>query len=254
MKLILISLLVGTCLTSVEWPKASSTKVLTQPIRLKPGETFDGFKENGGKWVRYERGISGLGDCTNIDGGINDAVFILDSKSTLKNVILGPNSIKHVYCINYICYIENVWWEDVCKEAIIFEGCSFFLSNFNITGGGAKNGRGNIVQHNSPGIVSISNFYVENSKQLYSPCENCKTGYQNSRHAFLENVTASNVETLAGYNVNFRDFVELKNIQFTGKHVCKTIEGRKDGKEAKVIGYACDSTSISKCTCGHGLK
>ena len=249
MKLILISLLVGTCLTSVEWPKASSTKVLTQPIRLKPGETFDGFKENGGKWVRYERGISGLGDCTNIDGGINDAVFILDSSSTLKNVILGPNSIKHVYCISNICTIENVWWEDVCKEAIIFEGGSGFLANLYIKGGGAKNGSGNIVQHNSPGIVYIQNFYIENSKQLYSSCENCKTGYQNSRSAFLFNVTASNIETLAGYNVNYEDAVDLRNIQFTGKHVCKIIEGRKDGKEAKAIGYTCDSTSISKCIC-----
>ena len=34
MKLILISLLIRTCLTSVEWPNASSTKVLTQPIDL----------------------------------------------------------------------------------------------------------------------------------------------------------------------------------------------------------------------------
>ena len=75
MKLLLISLLVGTCLTSVEWPSATSTKVLTQPIRVKPKETFDGFAENEGKWVRYERGRSGLGDCTNVDGGINDAVF-----------------------------------------------------------------------------------------------------------------------------------------------------------------------------------
>ena len=90
MKLLLISLLVGTCLTSVEWPKASSTKILTQPIRLNPEETFDGFKENGGKWVRYERGKSRLGDCTSIDRDMSEAVFILESRATLKNVILGP--------------------------------------------------------------------------------------------------------------------------------------------------------------------
>ena len=173
MKLLLISLLVETCLTSVEWPSATSTKVLDQPIRVKSGETYDGFAENGGKWVKYERGISGLGDCTNVDGGMNDAVFILDSKSKLRNVILGPNSIKYVYCIGEGCTIENVWWEDSCREAVIIEGSSKNTVKFRITGGGARNGRSNIVQHNSDGAVQINSFYVENSKQLYSSCENC---------------------------------------------------------------------------------
>ena len=68
MKLILIVLLfwVGTCLTSAKWPTASSTKVISQPIIIYHDETFDGFAENGGKWVKYERGISGLGDCTRL--------------------------------------------------------------------------------------------------------------------------------------------------------------------------------------------
>ena len=151
MKLILIALLVGACLTNVEWPSSTSTKVITQPIRVKSGETYDGFAENGRKWVRYERGILWLGDCTNVDGGMNDAVFILDNSATLKNVILGPNSIKHVYCIDDHCTIENVWWEDVCKDAITIEGSTNFIGRFKILGGGAKNGSGNIIQHNSAG-------------------------------------------------------------------------------------------------------
>ena len=52
MKLILIILLFrfGTWLTRLEWPSTTSTKVLDQPIRLKPGQTFDGFAENEGKY------------------------------------------------------------------------------------------------------------------------------------------------------------------------------------------------------------
>jgi len=56
MKLILIALLVGACLTKVEWPTATSTKVISEPIYVEARTTFDGFKKNGGKWVRYQRG------------------------------------------------------------------------------------------------------------------------------------------------------------------------------------------------------
>ena len=249
MKLLFISILVGTFLTSLEWPSTTSTKVLTEPIRVKAGETYDGFKENGGKWVKYERGISGLGDCTNVNGGMNDAVFILESNSRLKNVILGPNSIKYVYCIGEGCIIENVWWEDSCREAVIIEGSSKNTVKFRITGGGARNGRSNIVQHNSDGAVQINSFYVENSKQLYSSCENCETGYQGRRSALIYKVTASNVETLVGYNANYRDKISLLDVKFTGKHVCKMLEGNNEGKEARFLGYKCESTSISRCFC-----
>ena len=55
MKLILITLLVGACLTHVQWPSATSTKIVKECIFILPGQTYDGFLENGGKWVRYER-------------------------------------------------------------------------------------------------------------------------------------------------------------------------------------------------------
>ena len=66
----------------------------------------------------------------------------------------------------------------------------------------------------------------------------------------MTNVTTSNIETLAGYSANYEDSVTLENIEFNGgKHVCKKIEGRKYGKEARVLGYKCESSSISKCVC-----
>ena len=53
----------------------------------------------------------------------------------------------------------------------------------------------------------------------------------------MTNVITSNVET-------------LEKIEFHGgKHVCKMIEARKDGKETSVSGYKCESASISKCVC-----
>ena len=76
MKFIVVSLLLGVCLT-VTWPTESATKTISSPITVKAGQIFDCKIENGGKMVRYERGKSGLGDCTNVEGGKADAVFLL---------------------------------------------------------------------------------------------------------------------------------------------------------------------------------
>ena len=179
--------------------------------------------------------------------------LFINLNSKLKNVILGPNSIKNIYCVGNYSTIENVWWEDVCKDAITIDSTNRYFRYF-IKGGGAKNGSGNIIQHNSPGIIQIENFYVENSKQFYSSCENCKNGFQSKRIASLINVTASNVETLVGYNAMNFDVVYLKNVTFTGKHVCRLVEGKNDGKEERTLGYACESNSIRECICNSKLK
>ena len=83
---------------TVTWPNPSSTKVIGSPITVKAGQAFDGFKQNGGKWVRYERGRTGLGDCSKVEGGKADAVFLLEKGATLKNVVLGARSVEHVHC------------------------------------------------------------------------------------------------------------------------------------------------------------
>jgi len=250
MKLILIALLVGACLTHVQWPIATSTKIVKREfIYLLPGQTYDGFLENGGKWVRYERGIDRKDNCGKIDGDRFDAVFELYNGATLKNVILGQNSIRYVNCLHSECTLENVWFENPCNDAITIENCNIESSKFYIKGGGVKNAKGNIIQHNSAGKVYIQNFYVENSEQLYKSCDNFIYPFQGTRLVYMTNVTALNVETLAGYNANFYDIVTLENIQFTGKHVCRIYEGRFDDKEAKALGDKCQSNSITKCVC-----
>ena len=195
MKFLLITLLVGTCLT-VTWPKVSSIKTVGAPITVKAGSTFDGFAKNNGKWVRYERGRNGLGDCTKVEGGKADAVFLLEKGATLKNVVLGAKSVEHVHCIGDGCTIQNVYWEDVCEDALTFENSSNTNSKFVVKGGAARNGSDKIIQHNSAGTVYIENFYVENSGKLYRACGNCKKGYQGRRTVFMTNVTANKVGLL----------------------------------------------------------
>ena len=133
MKFIVIALLVGACLT-VTWPSVSGTKTLGSPMTIKAGQTYDGKASNSGKWVRFERGKSGLGDCTSVEGGKADAVFLLEKGATLKNVVLGAKSVEHVHCEGDGCTVENVWWEDVCEDALTFEngtstGAKFYVNS-----------------------------------------------------------------------------------------------------------------------------
>ena len=248
MKFIVVSLLVGAWL-SVSWPSASSTKTLSSPITVKAGQTFDGLAQNSNKWVRYERGRSGLGDCSSVEGGKADTCFLLYKGATLKNVILGAKSVEHVHCEEDGCTVQNVYWEDVCEDALTFENGTSTSAKSYVKGGAAKNGSDKIIQHNSAGTVYITDFYVENSGKVYRACGNCKKGYQGKRTVYMTNVTANKVGTLAGYNSNYGDTVTLKNVKVTSGHVCRAFQGRNDGKEPTAIRYRCEGTAISSCVC-----
>jgi len=102
------------------------------------GQTYDGFLENGRKWVRYERGIDRKGNCGKINGDRGDTVFELYNGATLKNVILGQNSIRYVNCFHSECTLENVWFENPCNDAIVLESWNSPLSKFYIKGGGVE--------------------------------------------------------------------------------------------------------------------
>ena len=247
MKYILVALCIGLALSG--WPSAAKTVSNGSPIYVKAGQTYDGLKVNGNKWTRYDRGRKGLGDCTKVEGGKKDAVFILESGATLRNVILGANAVEHVHCIGAGCTVENVYWEDVCEDALTLEDSSSTGAKFIVKGGGAKNGSDKIIQHNSAGTVYISNFYVENSGKVYRACGNCNKGYQGKRAAVMNGVTANKVGCLAGYNPNFGDTITLTNVKVTGGHVCRAFNGRKDGKEPTAVGYKCDTGYVSSCVC-----
>ncbi|OUM66650.1 polysaccharide lyase family 3 protein, partial [Piromyces sp. E2] len=215
-------------------PKAEKNVKLDAPIVVKAGQTYDGLKENG-VWTSYGRGVNG-GDCKNVEGGSKDAVFHLESGATLKNVILGKDSIEHVHCIGDGCTVENVWWDDVCEDALSLKGSNNANAKFYLRGGGAKDGSDKIVQHNSAGTVYISNFDVKNAGKLYRACGNCKSGYQNTRHVVIENVTASNVGVLAGINSNYGDTATFKNVNANGGTICNTFTGNNNGSEPKKTG------------------
>jgi len=219
---------------------------LDEPMVIKAGQTFDGLKENG-VWTSYGRGVTGQGDCKDVEGGSSDAVFRLETGATLKNVIIGADSIEHVHCIGDGCTVENVWWDDVCEDALSLKGSTNQNAKFYVNGGGARDGSDKIIQHNSAGTVYIKGFTVRNSGKLYRACGNCKSGYQGTRHVVVENVTASSVNVLVGINSNYGDTAKFINVNANGGNVCDIYTGNNNGSEPSKIGSQCKNQS--NCTC-----
>ncbi|CAE6502703.1 unnamed protein product [Rhizoctonia solani] len=186
--------------------------------------TFDGGN------VRYDRG---KGACTGQkEGGDKDAVFILQSGATIQNVVIGADQAEGIHCLGP-CNIYNVWFEDVCEDAITIKQSS---GTSNIVGGGAKGADDKVVQHNGGGHVKIDSYCVQDFGKLYRSCGNCKTQYK--RTVAISNVIAKNGKLLAGVNSNYGDVATINtgsNSYSSLKSVCDTFEGNNSGKEPKTL-------------------
>ena len=68
-----------------------------------------------------------------MQGGDADAVFILENGAVLKNAIIGADQIEGVHCEG-ACTIQNVWWSNVCEDALSLKG----NGDATIIGGGAQ--------------------------------------------------------------------------------------------------------------------
>ncbi|KAG8842513.1 hypothetical protein FRB91_004130, partial [Serendipita sp. 411] len=131
------------CSATSTFPSATGTVTSSKVINVAAGATFDGGNK------RYDRGS---GACNGqAEGGDADAVFLLAAGATLKNVIIGANQAEGVHCKGY-CNLQNVWFEDVCEDAITIKGDTAGQVS-NITGGGALKASDKIVQHNGCGTV-----------------------------------------------------------------------------------------------------
>ena len=71
-------------------------------------------------------------------------------------MIIGPNNGEGVHCLGP-CTLNNVWWTDVCEDALTIKQSS---GTSYVNGGGAFNAEDKIIQHNGGGTVAVKNFYV----------------------------------------------------------------------------------------------
>ncbi|GAB1525766.1 pectate lyase [Rhizoctonia solani] len=204
-------------------PSASTNVKLSEARTIKAGESFDG------KNLRYGRGVTCGGQK---EGGTKDAVFILESGATLANAVIGADQNEGVHCQGP-CTIRNVWFEDVCEDAITIRQSS---GTTTITGGGAKSASDKVVQHNGGGLVKIDSYCVQDFGKLYRSCGNCST--QVKREVQISNIIARNGKLLAGVNSNFGDVatIDTKTNSYTSlTSVCDTFQGNNKGDEPTTL-------------------
>ncbi|TDZ37516.1 putative pectate lyase D [Colletotrichum spinosum] len=185
-----------------KFPVAKETVVLEQAMYILPGQVFDGGMK------RYERPE---GSCNEqAEGTDADTVFNLLPGSTIRNVIIGANQAEGIHALGD-AWVENVWWEDVCEDALTSKGLN---TQLRVIGGGARNATDKIFQDNSlGGKYNITGFYAENFGTFYQSCGNCLN--QAKRNATIQNVVAVNGIRMGIINPNYGDEFRLKNAQIS---------------------------------------
>ncbi|KAF7548390.1 hypothetical protein G7046_g8696 [Stylonectria norvegica] len=228
----------GSGTGSVEAPTAvtrtlpASSGAVSSSTAIPISGTFDGGMK------LYDRSPSVCEDQT--ETGEKDAMFILEDGATIQNVIIGPNQAEGIHCLG-TCTLINVWWADVCEDALTLKQES---GTSHIIGGGAFHAADKIVQFNGRGTVEISNFYAEDYGKLVRSCGNCD-GNGGPRNVVIDGVAAVDGGVLCGINTNYGDTCTITNsCQDSGKS-CDRFEGNDDGSEPEKIGSGPDGTYCS---------
>ncbi|KAJ8490179.1 hypothetical protein ONZ45_g1964 [Pleurotus djamor] len=200
-----------------------------------------------GHMVKFDRKGSSGACQEQTETGEEDAVFILQPGASISNVIIGKDQAEGIHCRGP-CTVTNVWWEDVCEDAItIKQTGSGDVSTIN--GGGAFHASDKIVQHNGAGLVKISNFFASDFGKLYRGCGNCATSHE--RHVQVTNVCLKDGKEGVGINTNWGDTAVLSSVKISGKpsaaNVCCAYKGVAKGSEPSKIGCG-DSQSACQYT------
>jgi hypothetical protein len=216
----------------VQWPTATGEVPLDHTIRVRG--TFDaGMK-------RYY-GSGRMGPLLREEEDDQDPIFILSDGATLKNVIIGDPAADGVWCEGS-CTFENVWWEDVSKQA------AKFIARtpddvMTVNGGGASGAAHSVFNHSRGGTMVIKNFYAEWFGRLYRSCGNCSG--QVPRKVVFENVIVvagrSRTAEIAGLNSNYGDTAIFKGKNhlydsWARLEVCRMYKGNSSGLESERLG------------------
>ncbi|GMF26357.1 unnamed protein product [Phytophthora lilii] len=194
------------------WPASTGTVLYSKPYTIKAGEVFDG------KMQTFERSDI---TCSEGEGQKDTAVFLVEAGGTLKNAIIGKNQKEGVHCDDHACTIENVWWDDVCEDALSIKGGTA-SSVTTVTNCGARYASDKVVQHNGYGTVKINGFFAQEFGKLYRSCGTCG---DIPRTVTVENVYAIDpLVSVVTVNKNYNDQATLRNIYV------KTTDGKDDVK------------------------
>ncbi|CAH0516629.1 unnamed protein product [Peronospora belbahrii] len=219
-----------------KWPTSTGKVKYTEPYIIKAGEVFDG------KMQTFDRSdIS----CTGGEGQKDSAVFLVEAGGTLKNAIIGKHQKEGVHCSKSDCTIENVWWDDVCEDALSIKGGSP-SSVSTITNCGARYAEDKVVQHNGYGTVKIKGFFAQEFGQLYRSCGTCG---DIPRTVTVEDVYAVDPKVIVTVNKNYGDQATLKNIHVkttNGKDDVKVCRWSQGSKNPAILGNGPSAVRIRK--------
>ena len=228
------------------WPASKGSVLYSAPYVIKAGQVFDGQMKT------YERSNV---KCSGGEGQKDAAVFIVEAGGTLKNAIIGKNQKEGVHCDQHECKIDNVWWDDVCEDALSIKGGSA-SSVTTITNCGARHAEDKVVQHNGQGTVKIIGFFAQDFGKLYRSCGTCGNI---ARKVIMENVYALDpLVSVVTVNKNYNDQAILKNIHVktttsrSSVKVCQWSQGGSkpsnlgDGPSGKLCQYTTSDVHINK--------
>ncbi|KAH7324773.1 pectin lyase fold/virulence factor [Stachybotrys elegans] len=204
-----------------KFPVAKETVVLENAFYVPAGATFDGGMK------RFQRPE---GSCNEqAEGTDADAVFNLLPGSTIRNVIIGKHQAEGIHALGD-AWVENVWWEDVCEDALTSKGLN---TQLRVIGGGAMNATDKIFQDNSlGGKYNITGFYAHTFGTFYQSCGNCLN--QAKRNATIQNVVAVDGLRMGIINPNHGDEFRLKDSQIEG---IETIVVKEIGNNVQTVPY-----------------
>ncbi|ORZ36080.1 pectate lyase [Catenaria anguillulae PL171] len=210
-------------------PTPTAFEKIDKTIIVKEGEVFDG----NGKQFDFRKSGMCQGQ-KETSSGMIFKVFLVMPGATLKNVIIGPNQAEGVHCPKGSCTIDNVWWVDVCEDALSIKGEN--AQGSRVLGGGAQNAQDKVIQHNGKGSVTIDGFVTRNVGKLYRSCGTCGPI---RRTVALRNVKAEGKAlTLAGINRQNGDVASFQGkieVSPQVKNVCEVFERKGNkGKPKKV--------------------
>ncbi|KAI9993120.1 hypothetical protein PInf_015184 [Phytophthora infestans] len=224
----LVAAATATAVPDGSWPASTGTVQYAEAYVIKAGEVFDG------KMQTFERSdVSCQGQT---ESNADTAVFMMEPGATLKNAIIGKNQMEGVHCDKHDCTIDNVWWDDVCEDALSIKGGTA-SSVSTVTNCGARYADDKVIQHNGYGTVKIDGFYGEDISKLYRSCGTC--GDRPKKVSVSNSYIVNPGNAIVTVNKNWGDEATLKNIWVKSSKasvkVCQWSQGNANG-EPKMLG------------------
>lgn len=164
----------------VSFPAADNTNaiVVNEPIKVGPGEVFDG------KGKTYVAGPA-LGDGGQKEG--QKPLFEVADGGSVKNVIFGNNAADGIH-LHGDAKIDNVHWTNVGEDALTVKSNTGKPANVSITNSSAQGASDKIFQLNADANFNVDNFKAKD----FGTFVRTNGGQQGNWNLNLSNIDAQN--------------------------------------------------------------